>query len=201
MTLASFIRAGLLTAALAAAAAPAIAQTPEPLASGWIMGGYVTPKHKPPKQSYGVQTHLVIPGASRSAGAGVTFGVTDAGQVLWMVQTDYQPSLQPAHVKRAFATLRPPLTAEQVPRFIMVCAWPLGDDGKPGAPIAGFAERDDTRTSIERDGTLQEHITLHWTSVSAARARDKFGKADLCGEVAKTKKSSATRWMIDRDGK
>jgi hypothetical protein len=85
----------------------------------------------------------------------------------------------------------------------VVCAWPFGADGKPSAaPLVGYAERDDSRTSVRRDGTLKDSITLHWTGVPAARARDKFGKADLCGEVARTKKSSATAWMLDRkDGR
>ena len=54
------------------------------------------------------------------------------------------------------------------------------------APVAGYAERDDTRTSIRRDPKVSESLTLHWTGVPAQRVRDKFGKNDLCGEVART---------------
>lgn len=69
--------------------------------------------------------------------------------------------------------------------------------------MVGYDERDDSRTTISRDGTQQEHVTLHWASVPSARVRDKFGKADeLCGEIARTKKSSRAHWLIDRvDGR
>jgi hypothetical protein len=48
----------------------------------------------------------------------------------------------------------------QAPK-IMTRAWPLGDAGKPGPVSTGFAERDDTRTSIRHDGVLRQSITLH----------------------------------------
>ena len=188
-------------AALVASSAliAALAQPPEPLATCWIIGSYAPQTRRPQKQTYVAQFHLVVPGNAGTPGAAVAFGIDDAGRVVWMGQTAYQPALRPAHVKREFATPKPPLTPEQVPRFVMICAWPLGDDGKPtAAPVAGYGERDDTRTSIRRDGKVSETITLHWAAVPAARVRDKFGKTDWCGEVARTKRSSAGAWMIDR---
>lgn len=64
----------------------------------------------------------VAGGETRSAGGAAAFGIAEAGQIVSMGQTECQPSLQPAHVKRDFATPKPLLTPEQVPRFIMVCA-------------------------------------------------------------------------------
>lgn len=129
----------------------------------------------------------------------MAFGAFDAGSVLWMVQTERQPSLTNAGVRRKVATPTPPLTPPQVPRYVMVCAWPIADDGRAAGPVVnGYAERDDSRTSIDRDGTLQEHITLHLVSVPAARVRAHFAGPDYCGEMAKGRPSLAARWLDDR---
>jgi hypothetical protein len=193
-------RAALAALLLAAAGTVAMAQDQRgPLASGWIMGATVWPRGKPVKQSYRVQLNLVGPQLASVPGATVAFGALDTGQVVWMAQTERQPSMAVAGARRDFATPTPPLTAQQVPRYVMVCAWPLTDDGRAAGPVVtGYAERDDSRTSIDRDGTLQENMTLHWVSVPAERVRKRFAAFDHCGAAAQGRADPAPHWLNDR---
>ncbi len=197
-------QAALLTLAGAVATHPACAQTPappEPSASAWAMGTVVYRGQHKGRQSYVFNANFPTPGQPQNPGAAAAFGVDDAGTVTWLGQTEYQPTQALATVRRRFSTPRPPLTNEQAPRYVMVCSWPLDDQRKISGPIsAGYAVRDDSRTTSSKDGTLQESITLHWVGIPAARVQAKFAKGDYCADVAHGKTSSAPHWLEDRQG-
>jgi hypothetical protein len=188
--------------AAAIAISPALAQTPappEPQATAWAMGTVVYRGQHKGRQSYVFNANLPVPGRPQNPGASAAFGVDDAGNVTWLGQTEYQPTQALATVRRRFSTPRPPLTTEQTPRYLMICSWPINDQRKIAGTISvGFAERDDTRTTTSRDGTLQESTNMHWVGIPAARAKGKFSKKDYCGEVAKGAASSAPHWLQDR---
>jgi hypothetical protein len=188
---------GLVDARAALAGAPSYGQGPEPIANAEVMGATVF-RGKSKGQRYGFRATLVVPGGRESPGASTAFGVDDAGKIKWMGRTEYQPAIGMAQDRRPFETPNPPYTTEQGPRYLMVCAWALSEDRKPLGPMhVGYAERDDARTVTSKDGTLLQSITMHWTSIPSARARDRFGKADLCGEVAKTGTSFVPKWLLD----
>ncbi|MDL2355161.1 MAG: hypothetical protein QFF03_07885 [Pseudomonadota bacterium] len=188
----------IVCAALCLASAHAqVPPKPEPAAMVWVSGTTVH-RGKSKGQRYVMNASLVVPGNPSTPGASAEFGVDDQGRVMWIGQTDYQPTQGHTTVRRNFETPAPPMTTEQGPRYVMVCSWPLNADRKQAGPIqAGYAERDDSRASVSHDGTLQESISMSWTAVPAARARDKFAAHDFCGEVAKTKNSSAPRWLLE----
>lgn len=193
----AILLAAACTALLLTGAHAQVPPKPEPAAMVWASGTTVH-RGKSKGQRYVLNASLVIPGNPSTPGASAAFGVDDAGRVMWIGQTDYQPTQGHTTVRRKFETPTPPMTTEQGPRYIMVCSWPLTEDRKPAGPIqAGYAERDDSRTSVSHDGTLQESISMSWTPVPAARARAKFAASDFCGDVAKTKNSSAPRWLLE----
>lgn len=192
----------LLMLVAAASVSPAQAQDlaqPEPQASAWAMGSVVYRGRHKGDQSYVFNANLSVVGHTQNPGASAAFGVDDAGNVTWLGQTAYQPTQALATVRRSFFDSKPPLTNEQAPRYLMVCSWPLNDQRKIAGPISvGFAERDDSRTTSHKDGTLQQSTEMHWLGVVASRVKDKFGKRDYCGEVAKAMVSSVPHWLQDR---
>ena len=188
-----------LAVGLVAAATGAAAQAPpqrDPPISAWVMGTTVyRGSHK--GQRYVMHASVIAPGNPQNPGGSAAFGVDDAGNVTFIGRTEYQPTQGLSTVRRHFETPKPPMTGEQAPRYLMVCSWPLDDARKASGPITvGFGERDDAGTSVSKDGTLQESVNIRWTPVPSARAKDKFAKADYCGEVAKTGKSSAPPWLL-----
>lgn len=190
-----------LAVALAGVATAGIAQVPnaEPAATGWIMGHVVfRGQHK--GQTYQMQASVISPGQPRNPGASAAFGVDDAGQVMFIGNTEYEPTQVRTTVRRLFGTPRPPMTTEQAPRYLMVCSWPLDDERKIAGPLSvAYAERDDASARISKDGNLQESFSLHWVPIPAARASEKFAKADYCEDFAKTKKVSVPTWLLPRD--
>jgi len=192
--------AGLaLAAAVAASSAPAFSQAPapaDPPISAWVMGTTVY-RGKSKGQRYILHASVIVPGNPQNPGGAAAFGVDDAGNVTFIGRTEYQPTQSLSTVRRKFETPKPPMTGEQAPRYLMVCSWPVDDAHKAnGAVTTGFGERDDSATSISKDGTLQESLNVKWTSVPSARAKGKFSKTDYCGEVARTGKSSAPLWLL-----
>ncbi|MEJ8846953.1 hypothetical protein [Variovorax rhizosphaerae] len=177
----------------------AFAQTPPapvPAASAWIIG-HMSYRGKNKGQHYTLNANVVVPGNPSNPGASAAFAVDDDGKVTAVGQTAYQPTQGLSTVRREFDTPKPPMTGEQGPRYLMVCSWPLDDQRHAAGPVSiGFAERDDTRTKVSKDGTLQESLTMHWVGIPAPRAQAKFAAKDYCGEVARTGKSSAPMWML-----
>jgi hypothetical protein len=64
----------------------------------------------------------------------------------------------------------------------------------PGKPSAAYAERDDANMTVKVSsvGTL---LSIHWSSVPAARVVKNFGARDYCGEISRTRKLSAALWL------
>ena len=189
----------ILTAGLVASMTPAEAQaTPprDPPVTAWVMGTTVyRGNHK--GQRYSMHASVIAPGNPQNPGASAAFGVDDAGNVMYIGNTNYQPTQGLSSVRREFETAKPPMTGEQAPRYLMVCSWPVNDAHKADGPLTvGYAERDDSATSVSKDGTLQESINIKWAPVPSARAKEKFSKTDYCDEVAKTGKSSAPLWLL-----
>ena len=71
---------------------------------------------------------------------------------------------------------------------------PLDDRRVPGKITVAYAERDDANTQVKesKSGTL---TSVRWVPVPVSRAAKNFQSKDYCGEVAKTKKSSAALWL------
>lgn len=154
------------------------------------------------RQSYQILTHVIPMSDDGLAGGAAAFGAMDSGEVLLLTHAPYVPSIRPAQARRAVRTPEPPLDAAELPRFVMVCAWPLpdGKDGKPGKPLAGYAERDDANMSARKE-KFSSGLTAHWLSVPAQRAQARFAQKDWCGEVASGKPSSAPKWLLDGESR
>lgn len=150
-------------------------------------------------QSYVLQTFVALQPDGGEAGGAASFGIVDGGPVLLLGHAAYLPRLMPAQVKRGFMTPRPPLTAQQLPRFMMLCVWPL-EGGKPGQPVAAHVELDEANIRIDRERSMLG-MRAYWVAISAARAPKAFAERDYCGEIAKTGRSSAAPWLLDRPGR
>lgn len=189
----------LMSGLLAVGSVPAWAQNnSDPVATGAAMGFTSNAGKKGEKQHYSLLLHISWPNAGTDPGAVVAFGVMDNGDVYWMAQTDYRPTLQPGSARREFATPKAPLTVDQTPRYLMVCAWHLDDQRKPTGPVVtAYAERNDEATIVSKPAREQDSLTVHWVSVPAARVKARFAKADYCGDVRRTQKSAAPHWMTD----
>lgn len=166
-----------------------------PKASASLQGAswYATPS----KQRFTILAALLAHQHSRMSGGSASFGAMDSGEIVWVTHAAYLPSLNPAISRRVVKTPTPPLGVTQMPRFLMVCSWPVVD-GKPGPPIAGYAERDDASMSV-REGTYYVTLSAQWVAVPALRAAAKFAARDHCGEVAASQRSSVPRWLMDDD--
>ena len=164
------------------------------MASGFLTGS--TWHGKRAKQNYTLLTHVAYEPNPGTPGGIASFGVPDDGAVMLLTHARYVPALNPAGVRRNVMTSTPPLDARQLPRFIMVCVWPLKGD-KPGEPVAGYAERDDANIVVLPQKYFVG-LTVQWHSIPANRAPAVFAQRDFCGEIAKAGKSSAPLWLLDR---
>ena len=136
---------------------------------------------------------MALKGEAPSAGL-ATFGWFESGEVMLLHYVDYLPSMLQAGGRRIVKPSKWPLDPQATPRYVMVCAWPLDDKRLPGKPGAAFGERDDANIQVKKSrvGTL---LSAHWASVPAARVAKNFAAQDYCGEIARTKKSSAPLWL------
>lgn len=188
----------ILSSMLVVSTTAALPQAPprDPPVTAWVMGTTVyRGAHK--GQRYLMNASVIAPGNPQNPAGSAAFGADDAGNVTYIGNTEYQPTQGLSSVRRKFETPKPPMTGEQAPRYLMVCSWPVNDAHKADGPItAGYAERDDSATSVSKDGTLQESLNVRWTPVPSARAKGRFSKTDYCGEVSKTGKSSAPLWLL-----
>ena len=192
----------LISCLLALDSAPVLAQNTDPIATGAVMGFTSNAGKKGEKQHYTILLNLVWPNTGTDPGAVVAFGIMDSGEVLWLAQTDYRPTLQPGTTRREFTTPKAPLTLDQTPRYVMVCAWHLNEQRKPtGALVAAYAERNDEGAIIGKPAREQDSLTVHWVSVPAARVKAKFAKSDFCGEVQRSQRASVPHWLTDAGAK
>lgn len=183
-----------IAAAFLWAPLPALGQANETRATGFLTGHAFAGKSKA-RQNYTLLTHAIPTVDSGSAGGAASFGWMDSGSVVLLAHAKVLPSIYPALAKRAVHTPKPPLDKDQLPRFVMVCAWPIVE-GKPGKASAGFAERDDANIDMRRE-KYSTSLRVNWVSVPAARGQDKFGRSDYCGEIARTSQSTAPLWLPD----
>jgi len=96
--------------------------------------------------------------------------------------------------RRNVKPAKAPLDPKATPLHAMVCAWPLGDRRVPGKVTVAYAERDDANTQVKESKSCT--LTgVRWLPVAVSRAAKNFQTRDYCGEVAKTKKSSAALWL------
>lgn len=180
-------------AALALGLLPALgaAQTVE-ASSGFVTGHTV---HRGGKQHYTLLTHVAYKPDGGLPGGAASFGFGDDGRVLLLGYAKYVPRLVPAQVQRRIRTPKPPLDEKQLPRFMMLCVWPL-EGGKPGKVLAGYVERDDANISVH-DSKFSIEISSRWESIPERRAPRAFFERDYCGEIAKAGASSAPTWLLD----
>jgi len=151
------------------------------------------------KQNYTLLTHVAYDPDPGMPGGIASFGVVEGGLVMLLTHARYVPSLVPAGARRNVVTAKPPLDVKQLPRFMMVCAWPVQGEN-PRQPVAGYAERDDANL-VEIPEKYAVGLTVSWVSIPANRAPAAFAQRDYCGEIAKTGKSSAPLWLADRPSK
>lgn len=183
----------VLSATLCTAASPL--QAAEAVVTSGFLTGHA--RHgKRAKQTYTLLTHVAYEPDPGLPGGTAAFGIVDGGPVMQLTHARYVPSLVPAGARRKVMTATPPLDAKQLPRFIMVCGWPMEGD-KAGEPVAGYAERDDANIVVSAE-KYSVGLTVTWVSVPAGRAPAAFAERDYCGEIATTGKSSAPLWLLDR---
>lgn len=175
--------------------APLSVQCAEAQATSGFLTGFAW-HGKRAKQSYILLTHAAYAPDPGKPGGVASFGIPDGGSVMLLAHASYVPSLTPAGARRQVMTTTPPLDAKQLPRFIMVCVWPLDGD-KPGKLVTGYAERDDANMSVIPE-KYHVGLTVQWNTIPANRAPAQFAQRDFCGEIAKTGKSSAPLWLLDR---
>lgn len=174
--------------------APLDVRAAEALFTSGFLTGFSSPGRNA-KQHYTLLTHVSYEPDPGLPGGIAAFGAFDGGAVVLMTHARYVPSLVPAGIQRKVMTSTPPLDAKQLPRFIMVCAWPLKDD-KPGKFVAGYAERDDANI-VGLSEKYSVGLTVSWVSVPSNRAPAVFSQGDYCGEISTTGKSSAPLWLLD----
>lgn len=168
-------------------------------AEGFATSGFLTGfahRGKGGKQTYKILTHVAYAPDPGLPGGIAAFGIRDGGAVMLLTHTAYVPSLVPAGSTRELMTTKPPLDLPQLPRFIMVCAWPL-DGEAAGESVAGYAELDEANVSVI-PGKYSVGLAATWVSIPAERAPAAFNQRDFCGEIASTGKTSAPWWMLDR---
>lgn len=128
------------------------------------------------------------------AGGMAVFGWFESGEVQLLHTVEYLPSMQQMIAQRNVKPAKFPLDPKATPLYAMVCGWPLDDQRAPGKISVAYAERDDANTQVKESsvGTL---LNVRWVPVPTSRAAKNFQDRDYCGEVAKTKKSSASLWL------
>lgn len=173
---------------------PLDAQSAEAQAASGFLTGFAW-HGKKAKQNYTLLTHVAYDPDPGTPGGTASFGILEGGLVMLLTHARYVPSLVPAGARRKVMTAKPPLDAKQLPRFIMVCAWPVDGD-RAGKPVAGYAERDDANLVVLPE-KYAVGLTASWVSIPANRAPAAFAQRDYCGEIAKTGNSSAPLWLLN----
>lgn len=178
---------------------PVMAQPGAPLpayATLYVGGNYffrgTTPSKYVISSGY-ADRELALKGTWPAAGL-ATFGWFESGEVKLLLYAEYVPALAHAGARRNVKPPKGPLEPQATPRYAMVCAWPLDDRRAPGKPAAAYAERDDANIEVKKSpsGTL---LSVRWVSIPPARAAKNFAAKDYCGEIARTKQSSAPLWL------
>jgi hypothetical protein len=149
----------------------------------------------PTNDTFSLSSHIVVPDQNAPAGGTAAFGWFDSGEVKLLHYVEYFPSIQFAQTQRTVHPTKLPIEMGDLPRYAMVCAWPLEDKKPSGASIKAYAEREDANyTSTETNRHV--HITAVWRNVPVERAESKFADKDYCTEIAQSKVSSVAWWWL-----
>lgn len=173
----------------------------QPRAQMHLIGSYrnKNPLHSIKQDSFTLFSHIIVPDDNAPAGGTATFGRFDSGEIILMQYVEYLPSIQFAQTKRSVHPTKLPIKIDELPRYAMVCAWPLEDGKPPGSPIKAYAEREDANSEvIQKDQYIR--INAVWRDVRATRAESKFSDKDYCTEIAQSK-AAATAWWWPEPGK
>lgn len=188
-----------VTPGLAAYGAEPVRDTPhavyQPRAQMHLLVSYWKTKSRSVTASdtFSLSSHIVVPDQNAPAGGMATFGWFDSGEIKLLHYVEYFPSIQFAQTSRTVRPTKLPIEIEGLPRYAMVCAWPLEDKQPPGTPIKAYAEREDANY-VSTETNRHVHITAVWRNVPVKRAESKFADKDYCTEIAQTKVSSLAWW-------
>ncbi|MGB3740918.1 MAG: hypothetical protein WA968_02515 [Castellaniella sp.] len=167
----------------------------QPRAQMYLIVSYWKTKHPAiqTNDTFRLSSHIVVPDDNAPAGGTATFGWFDSGEVRLLHYVAYFPSIQFAQSGRTVKPTKLPIDVGDLPRYAMVCAWPLEDGKPPGAPIRAYAEREDANYTVkETKGHV--NVTAAWRNVRVQNAEGKFADKDYCKEIAESKASSAAWW-------
>ncbi|MYN11763.1 hypothetical protein GSY71_01160 [Pusillimonas sp. TS35] len=160
-----------------------------------LLVSYWKTKHRsvPTTDTFSLSSHIVVPDQNAPAGGTAAFGWFDSGDIRLLQYVEYLPSIQFAQTHRALRPVKLPIEIEDLPRYAMICAWPI-DNGKiSGPPIKAYAEREDASYAV-KETNRHMHITAVWRNVRVQNAEGKFAGTDYCKEIAESKASSVAWW-------
>lgn len=145
----------------------------------------------PEPYTFSLFTHYTLPEHEDPPGGGLgVFGAMDTGEVQLMHHIQYVPNLTESFTDRRLYPPKAIIRASYLPLYIMVCAW-TADDDMPSEPVFQFyTEREDANATL-----TEARLGATWRTISSRRAKDKFAALDYCGELSKTRKSSAPLWL------
>ncbi len=189
--------AALALAGLLWSAQTCAADLPDALAMMSVGGNYFSrdlAKSKYTILATFIDRATAMAGGDAPAGGMAVFGWFDSGEVRLLHTVAYQPSMLQMMARRNVKPAKFPLDPKATPLYVMACGWPLDDQREPGRITVAYAERDDANIQVKESsvGTL---TNLRWIPVPSTRAAKNFQAKEYCGEVAKTKKSSAPLWL------
>ncbi|HUH87110.1 MAG TPA: hypothetical protein VL003_03555 [Pusillimonas sp.] len=137
--------------------------------------------------------NIIVPDDDAPAGGTATFGWFDSGEVKLLQYVEYLPSIQFAQSSRKLMPPKLPFDIDDLPRYAMVCAWPIEDGKISGDPIKAYAEREDANYEV-KDMKQYVHTKAAWRNVRVKNAESRFSDKDYCKEIAHSKVSSAAWW-------
>ncbi|NYT64010.1 hypothetical protein H0A66_16965 [Alcaligenaceae bacterium] len=130
------------------------------------------------------------------AGGFAAFGAFDSGDVRLLHYIEYHPSLVEVSSIRGVYPPEKWIQPSDAPRYVMICVWPQEEGKDPEDIYYAYSERDDAGAEV-KESERKTYVTLgvNWRPIPIKRAKSKFSAQDYCGEISKTKKSSAPLWL------
>ena len=167
----------------------------QPRAQMHLLVSYWKTKHRsvPTTDTFSLSSHIVVHDQNAPAGGTAAFGWFDSGQVRLLQYVEYLPSIQVAQTHRVLHPAKLPIEIGDLPRYAMVCAWPIENGKISGAPIKAYAEREDANYTV-KETNRHVRITAVWNNVRVQNAEGKFAEKDYCKEIAESKVSSVAWW-------
>jgi hypothetical protein len=166
-----------------------------PRAQMHLLVSYWKTKHRsvPTSDTFVLAPHIIVPDQNAPAGGTATFGWFESGEVRLLQYVEYLPSIQFAQTPRTVRPAKLPIEMGDLPRYAMVCAWPIENGKISGTPFKAYAEREDANYAVKE--TMQHvNITAAWRNVRAENAEGKFAAKGYCEEIAQSKVSSVAWW-------